>query len=136
MRGQTGYAPPCAGVNLILEPPQEVAWAKASFHVIDGWATVALKVNGVTTVAEQDISDLHGQDVVIEGRISPEFATSILVGVYPINANISNINVEYSDAEQSPAGGFSLDRIIQWIKDNPILAAGIGIGGYLLVKKR
>lgn len=130
MKGQSSYAPPCGGVNF-PGVNQEVAWAKASFHVDSGSTTAAIKVNGVT-VAEKAIS--AGQNVVLEGKITPVQATDLLVGLYPVTAIISNIKVEWADAAQAPAD-VGVGGIWEWIKANPLLVGAIVAGVYLVARK-
>lgn len=131
MKGQSSYTPSCGGVNF-PGINQEVAWAKASFHVDSGSTTAALKVDGVS-VAEKAIS--AGQNVVLEGKITPVQASAILVGLYPVAASISNIKVEWADAAQAPADG-DLGGVWEWIKANPVIVGAIVVGVYLVARGR
>lgn len=130
MKGQNSYAPSCGGINF-PGVNQEVAWAKASFHVDSGSTTAVLSIDGVT-VAEKAIS--AGQDVVLEGKITPVQATDLLVGLYPVTASISNIKVEWADAAQAPAD-VGVGGIWEWIKANPLLVGAIVVGVYLVARK-
>lgn len=130
MKGTNTSAPSCGGVGF-PGINQEVAWVKASFHVDSGSTTVTVKVNGSVDVGSKVVSE--GQNVVIEGRISPIQATDILVGLYPVAASISNVRIEYADAAQAPAGD-GLGGIFEWIKANPLIAGAVAVGVYLLVK--
>ena len=128
MRGSYNYLPSTGGVSW-PGVGQEVAWAKASFHVDNGAFTVELSVDGIL-VGSKAVTG--GTDVVIEGTISPIAATNIALGLYPVAGSISNITFEWADADQAPSTG--LGSIFDWIKNNPLIAAGIAVGVYLVVK--
>ena len=71
--------------------------------------------------------DFTAADVNGDGRV--DVADQLLIFQY-ITHTIDTFPVC-----QNGGQGF-FDRIIQWARANPVLAAGVVVGGYLIVKKR
>lgn len=137
MKGQGSWAPPCGGCHFPLGQTVEVAWAKVTFHVdpaFTGTTTAIVWMGASQKALQKQITG--GQDVVMEGRVGPISTDYIAVGMEPRVATIWDIKVEWADKAQAPAAGFDFSQIMDWIRANPLLAAGIGVGAYLLVRGR